>query len=59
MEKKKYQIDFGLGCANYYYETQMGNETMNRFQIFVDSKGLKIFTQNGVEYLTEKNSEVL
>ena len=50
MEKKKYQIDFRLGCANYQHE---------KFTIFVDAKGLKIFTKNGTEYLTEQNSEVL
>ena len=59
MEKKKYQIDFSMGCANYHYETLKGNKRVSRFTIFTDSKGLKIFTRNGVEYLTEQNSEVL
>lgn len=59
MEKKKYQIDFTNGCANYHYETPKGNKKVSRFTIFTDCKGLKIFTRNGVEYLTEQNSEVL
>ena len=59
MGNKKYQIDFSLGCANYHYETPRGNKRLSRFTIFTDSKGLKIFTKNGVEYLTEQNSEVL
>ena len=59
MEKKKYQIDFTNGCANYYYTTSSGNKKVSRFTIFSDAKGLKIFTRKGVEYLTEQNSEVL
>lgn len=59
MEKKKYQIDFSMGCANYFYTTPKGNNRISRFTIFSDCKGLKIFTRSGVEYLTEENSEVL
>lgn len=59
MEKKKYQIDFSMGCVNYLYKTAQGNEKISRFTIFTDCKGLKIFTKDGVEYLTEQNSEVL
>lgn len=56
---KKYKIDFSMGCANYYYYTKKDKELVSRFKIFTDIKGLKIFTRNGVEYLTESNSEVV
>lgn len=59
MEKKKYLIDFANGNAIYKYVTEKGRELIKRFIIFTDIKGLKIFTREGVEYLTEQNSEVL
>lgn len=59
MENKKYLIDFKNNDAIYKYITEKGNEIIKRFIIFRDIKGLKIFTRNGVEYLTEQNSEVL
>jgi hypothetical protein len=57
--EKKYKIDFANGCANYRYTTKNGNNKISRFAIFTDFRGLKVFTRNGVEYLTETNSEVL
>lgn len=59
MVEKKYKVDFALGCANYDYTTAKGNHKLSRFKIFIDDKGLKIFTRAGVEYLTEQNSEVI
>jgi len=56
---KKYQIDFDNGCANYHYTTPNGVERVSRLALFTDWKGIKVFTRNGVEYLTEENSEVL
>lgn len=57
--KKKYQIDFDEGNAIYQYTTPKGHKHISRFIIFTDSIGLKIFTRQGVVYLTEKNSEVI
>ena len=54
MEEKKYQIDFGFRKAY----TEICGKIVG-FEIFTDTKGLKIFTNKGVEYLTEENSEVL
>lgn len=54
MEDKKYKIDFGFGKAY----AEIDGKIMG-FEIFTDTKGLKIFTAKGVEYLTEQNSEVL
>jgi hypothetical protein len=59
MERKKYLIDFKNNDVIYKYITEKGNEIIKRFIIFRDIKGLKIFTRNGIEYLTEQNSEVL
>ena len=59
MEKKKYLIDFANGDAIYKYVTEKGHELIKRFIIFTDVKGLKIFTRDGVVYLTEENCEVM
>lgn len=59
MERKKYLIDFANGNVIYKYLTAKGNELISRFTMFTDVKGLKIFTRDGVVYLTEHNSEVL
>lgn len=59
MGNKKYLIDFRNGDAIYKYITEKGHEIIKRFIIFTDVKGLKIFTREGVEYLTEENCEVL
>lgn len=59
MERKKYLVDFANGNAIYKYLTKKGNELISRFAIFTDTKGLKIFTREGVVYLTEENCEVL
>lgn len=59
MERKKYQADISKGQAIYKYLTKKGNELISRFTIFTDTKGLKIFTREGVVYLTEENCEVI
>lgn len=59
MGNKKYLIDFANGNVLYKYFSQKGNELISRFAIFRDTKGLKIFTREGVVYLTEQNSEVM
>lgn len=56
---KKFKIDFANGCANYEYMTKGGKNKISRFTIFTDSMGIKIFTKDGVVFLTEQNSEVL
>lgn len=48
--KEKFKIDFSKGVA------KLNNA---EFGIFTDLKGLKIFTDKGVVFLTEKNSEVI
>lgn len=57
--EKKYKVNFKLGCVDYYYTTKKGNKLLSRFKIFTDFKGVYIMTQNGVEFLTEQNSEVM
>lgn len=57
--KKKYQVDFALGCVNEYYTTKDGNQKVNRFTMFIDAKGTHIITRNGVVYLTPENCEVV
>ena len=59
MEVKKYEIDFANCCANEYYVTPKGYKHVNRFVLFIDSMGVKIFTRTGVVYLTPENSIVL
>ena len=59
MEVKKYEVDFDNCCASEYYVTPKGYKHINRFMLFVDSVGVKIFTRNGVVYLTPENSEVV
>ena len=59
METKKYEVDFKNCCANEYYVTAKGHKYVNRFALFFDSMGIKIFTRNGVVYLTSENSMVL
>lgn len=48
--KEKFKVDFSRGVA-------ISNNT--EFEIFTDTKGLKVFTNQGVVFLTEKNAEVL
>lgn len=50
MKVNKMKVDFSKGVAKL-------NNT--EFEIFTDPKGLKIFTNEGVVFLTEKNAEVL
>ena len=57
--EKRFKIDFSSQCAIEEIITPLGNKHTKRFLIFSDFKGLKIFTRNGVEYLTQANSEVL
>lgn len=46
----KFKVDFKNGVASFKDE---------RFRVFTDSKGLKVFTKNGVVFLNEKNAEVV
>lgn len=57
--EKRFKIDFSSQCAIEEVITPLGHKHIRRFLIFTDFKGLKIFTRNGVEYLTQANSEVL
>lgn len=57
--EKRFKIDFSNQSATEEIITPIGHKHTRRFLIFSDFKGLKIFTRNGVEYLTEDNSEVL
>lgn len=57
--EKRFKIDFSNQTAIEEVTTPMGHRHIRRFLIFTDFKGLKVFTRNGVEYLTEANSEVL
>lgn len=50
MKNNKFKIDFSKGVAKF---------NNAEFEIFTDSKGLKIFTSKGVVFLTEKNAEVI
>lgn len=52
--EKIYKIDFSNGTA-----VEKTKSRINRYIIFTDIKGLKIFTRQGVVFLTEQNSEVL
>lgn len=56
---KKYKIDFANGCAIQHEMLPSGNTKIRRFTIFTDTMGLKILTRNGIEFLTELNSEVI
>ncbi len=47
---EKFKVDFSKGVA-------INNNT--EFEIYTDTKGLKIFTNKGVVFLTEKNAEVM
>lgn len=57
--EKRFKIDFSNYCAIEEVVTPLGHKHIRRFLIFSDFKGLKIFTRDGVEYLTEENSEVV
>lgn len=57
--EKRFKIDFSNQCAIEEIISPLGHKHVKRFLIFADFKGLKIFTRNGVEYLTQANSEVL
>jgi hypothetical protein len=56
---KKYLVDFANRNVIYRYITAKGNELISRFTMFTDSMGVKIFTREGVVYLTEENCEVM
>lgn len=49
-ELNKIKVDFSKGVA------ELNNM---EFEIFTDTRGLKIFTNEGVVFLTEKNAEVV
>lgn len=55
----KFKVDFALGVARQERITKGGNIKVSNFTIFTDTMGLKVFTREGVVFLTEENSEVL
>ena len=57
--ENKFKVDFALGVARLERTTKGGNKKVSNFTIFTDTMGLKVFTRDGVVFLTEKNSEVL
>lgn len=57
--ENKFKIDFAFGIARQERITKGGNKKTSNFKIFTDTMGLKIFTRDGVVFLTEENSEVL
>ena len=50
---EKFKVDFSQGYAS------RERKTLNRYTIFTDTIGLKVFTETGVIFLTENNSEVV
>lgn len=57
--ENKFKVDFALGFARLERTTKGGNKKVSNFTIFTDTMGLKVFTREGVVFLTEENSEVL
>lgn len=56
---EKFKVDFAQGYASRERKTIGGRTKIDRFKIFTDTKGLKIFTRTGVVFLTEENAEVV
>lgn len=56
---KKYKVDFASNSAIEEVTTPGGNKKIRRFMLFIDWKGVHIFSQKGVEYLTQENCEVI
>lgn len=56
---EKFKVDFSQGYASRERKTLKGNTKISRYKIFTDTMGLKIFTETGVVFLTEQNSEVV
>lgn len=59
MKMEKFKVDFAQGYASRERKTIGGRTKIDRFKIFTDTKGLKIFTRTGVVFLTEENAEVI
>lgn len=56
---EKFKVDFSQGYASRKRKTLSGNTKISRYTIFTDTIGLKVFTETGVIFLTENNSEVV
>ena len=56
---EKFKVDFSQGYASRERKTLSGNTKISRYIIFTDTIGLKVFTETGVIFLTENNSEVV
>lgn len=59
MENEKFKIDFSNGIVKQCYKNKNGKKTFLIWKLFLDQKGAKIITKNGVIYMTPENSEVL
>lgn len=55
----KFIVQISKGIATYKFKDKHGKDCLIRYTIFTDVKGLKIFTNKGVVYLTPENSEVI
>ena len=56
---EKFKVDFSQGYASRERKTLSGNTKISRYTIFTDTIGLNVFTETGVIFLTENNSEVV
>lgn len=56
---EKLIVDISKGIATYKFKDRFNKDCLVRYTIFTDVKGLKIFTNKGVVYLTPENSEVI
>ena len=56
---EKFKVEFSQGYASRERKTLSGNTKISRYTIFTDTIGLKVFTETGVIFLTENNSEVV
>ena len=56
---EKLIVEISKGIATYKFKDRFGKDCLVRYTIFTDVKGLKIFTNKGVVYLTPENSEVI
>jgi hypothetical protein len=57
--EKKYKIDTSAGKAIEIIANINGMTVSNEYTIIKDFKGMKIFVNNKVVYLTAENSEVI
>lgn len=57
--EKKFKVNFAKYSAIEEIIDSSGRKRELQYKIFVDNKGLKIITKNGIEYLSEYNSEIV